>query len=60
MKCLKELLPHIDYLKVGPFINKLKSSTIPFAGSTNQKFLVINREVKEHGEYENFISQKNE
>ena len=52
----KKLLPHIDYLKVGPFIEKLKSTIIPFAGSTNQQFLVINREAKEYDEYEKLIS----
>lgn len=56
-KVPKTLLPQIDYLKVGPFIQRLHSATIPYAGSTNQKFLCIERRVKD--DYKNLISTTN-
>ena len=34
----RELLKHIKYLKTGPYIKELRSSTTPFVGSTNQEF----------------------
>lgn len=49
----KELLLHIDYLKVGPFIADLKSTVLPYVGSSNQKFLHVNRVIS--NDYKNLI-----
>ena len=34
----EEILSGIKYLKTGPFIEELKTSIIPYVGSSNQKF----------------------
>jgi anaerobic ribonucleoside-triphosphate reductase activating protein len=34
----QEIIDKIKYLKTGPFVLKLKSTVIPYVGSTNQKF----------------------
>ncbi|PEQ91716.1 radical SAM protein [Bacillus sp. AFS006103] len=34
----KEIIENIDYLKVGPYIKELRSSTLPYIGSSNQTF----------------------
>ncbi len=41
----EEILKYLKYIKVGRFIEELKSSTTPFVGSTNQRFI----EVKHNG-----------
>jgi len=37
----EKILKYLKYLKTGPFIETLKSSTEPFVGSTNQKFMEV-------------------
>jgi anaerobic ribonucleoside-triphosphate reductase activating protein len=38
-----KILDYLDYIKVGPFIQELQTSTTPYVGSTNQKFIALNR-----------------
>ena len=37
-----EILQNVNYVKTGPFVEKLKSSVTPFVGSTNQTFMKVN------------------
>ena len=37
----KEILQHLKYIKVGPFIQEFKTTTKPFVGSNNQEFLEV-------------------
>lgn len=34
----KRILKHLDYLKTGEFQVRLKTSTMPYVGSSNQRF----------------------
>lgn len=36
---LSQILPYIDVLVDGPFVEELKTSDIPFAGSLNQRVI---------------------
>ena len=36
-----EILQNVNYVKAGPFVEKLKSSVVPFVGSTNQTFMKV-------------------
>jgi anaerobic ribonucleoside-triphosphate reductase activating protein len=36
-----EILPYLNYLKVGKYKKNLRTTTIPYIGSTNQKFLTL-------------------
>ncbi len=38
-----ELLNHIKYIKVGPFVEDLKTTTIPYLGSSNQEFIEVEK-----------------
>jgi len=38
----KDLLSYLKYIKVGPFVQELKTTTKPFVGSKNQEFLEVN------------------
>lgn len=38
-----DLLPHLNYLKTGPYKEELKTSCLPFVGSTNQVFTYLNK-----------------
>lgn len=40
----KEMLKYLKYVKVGPFVESLKTTIKPFVGSSNQEFI----EVKHH------------
>ncbi len=40
----KKLLDKIRYLKYGPFIESMKTTTMPFIGSSNQVYEEINHE----------------
>ena len=40
----KEILKYLKYIKVGRFILEQRTSTKPFVGSTNQKFVRIHHE----------------
>ncbi|AOG60870.1 anaerobic ribonucleoside-triphosphate reductase activating protein [Spiroplasma helicoides] len=42
-----EILKYLKYIKVGPFIWKERTTTMPFVGSKNQKFLEVNNEKSE-------------
>ena len=37
-----EILSYLKYIKVGPYIEELRTTTKPFVGSTNQEFKVVN------------------
>lgn len=37
----KEILKYLKYIKVGPFIEELKTTTKPFVGSKNQEFMEV-------------------
>jgi len=37
----KEILHYLDYIKVGKYIKEQRSTTIPFMGSNNQKFIKL-------------------
>lgn len=39
-----DLLYYLDYIKVGPYIHTLRSSKIPYYGSSNQELYKINKE----------------
>ena len=39
---LKRLLPYIDVLVEGPFIEELKTTEFPFVGSSNQRIIKLN------------------
>ena len=41
-----EVISHVDALVVNPFVQELKTSTIPFIGSTNQKIIFTKNYVK--------------
>lgn len=36
-----KMLSYLRYVKVGPFIQELKTTTKPFVGSTNQQFIEV-------------------
>lgn len=36
-----EILSHLSYVKVGAYDEELRCSTIPFIGSSNQKFITL-------------------
>ena len=39
----REILKYINYIKVGRYIKKIRTTILPFIGSKNQKFIKINR-----------------
>lgn len=41
---LSQLLPHIDVLVDGPFIESLRDESLPFRGSSNQRTIKIKQE----------------
>lgn len=43
----KKILDKIHYLKYGPYMEKLKTTTMPFIGSSNQVFTEINHAITE-------------
>ena len=43
----KKILDKIHYLKYGPYMEKLKTTTTPFIGSSNQVFTEINHAITE-------------
>lgn len=38
-KMPEELLKYLDYIKLGPFVKELRTTTTPFIGSSNQVFI---------------------
>ena len=40
---LKQILPYIDMLVDGPFIEELKNTDLPFRGSENQRIIELNK-----------------
>ncbi len=36
-----EILQHLDYIKVGPYIKEDRTTIMPYIGSTNQKFIQL-------------------
>ena len=43
----QKILDKIHYLKYGPYIEELKTTTMPFIGSSNQVFTEINHAITE-------------
>lgn len=41
-----EILSYLKYIKVGPFIQELRTTTKPFVGSKNQEFMEVKSFVK--------------
>lgn len=39
----QEILNYLKYIKVGPFVQKLKTTTKPFVGSKNQEFWKVTK-----------------
>lgn len=39
----QEILSYLKYIKVGPFVQELKTTTKPFVGSKNQEFMEVNQ-----------------
>ena len=39
----QEILNYLKYIKVGPFVQKLKTTTKPFVGSKNQEFWEVTK-----------------
>ena len=39
----EKILSYLKYIKVGPFVEELKSSMKPFVGSTNQEFIEVKK-----------------
>lgn len=37
-----EILAYLKYVKVGRYVRELRSTVIPFVGSTNQQFIEVN------------------
>lgn len=37
-----KILSYLKYVKVGPYIHELRTTTKPFVGSTNQQFIEVN------------------
>ncbi len=40
----KEVLKYLRYIKTGPYISELKTTTIPYVGSSNQKLVEVKHE----------------
>jgi anaerobic ribonucleoside-triphosphate reductase activating protein len=40
---LKQILPYIDVLVDGPFIEELRNTDLPFRGSANQRIIELNK-----------------
>lgn len=40
------ILKYLKYIKVGPFIDELKTTTKPFVGSKNQEFMEVSKNGK--------------
>lgn len=38
-----KIIEHLDYIKTGPYIEELRTTVIPFVGSSNQRFYKLNR-----------------
>ncbi len=43
----KEILNHIDHIKSGKYIQEKRCTTVPYIGSTNQKFTDLNGSLNE-------------
>ncbi len=42
----KDILEHLKYIKVGAFVQDLKTTTKPFVGSQNQEFIEVGKYAK--------------
>jgi anaerobic ribonucleoside-triphosphate reductase activating protein len=49
---LNKLLPYIDVLVDGPYVEALRNTDLPFRGSTNQRIIAINKYLKGENNYE--------
>jgi len=43
---LPEILENLNYIKVGPYIKEERTTTMPYIGSKNQKFIQLKGKVK--------------
>lgn len=49
---LSKLLPYIDVLVDGPYVEALRNTDLPFRGSTNQRIIAIKKYLKGENNYE--------
>jgi anaerobic ribonucleoside-triphosphate reductase activating protein len=42
----QDILNYLKYIKVGPFVQELKTTTKPFVGSKNQEFIEVKNYAK--------------
>lgn len=49
---LNKLLPYIDVLVDGPYVEALRNTDLPFRGSTNQRIIAIKKYLKGENNYE--------
>jgi anaerobic ribonucleoside-triphosphate reductase activating protein len=40
---LKQILPYIDVLVDGPYVEELRDESLPFRGSRNQRIITLNK-----------------
>jgi anaerobic ribonucleoside-triphosphate reductase activating protein len=49
---LKQILPYIDVLVDGPYVEELRNTDLPFRGSSNQRIIVVDKYLKGEKDYE--------
>jgi anaerobic ribonucleoside-triphosphate reductase activating protein len=49
---LKQILPYIDVLVDGPFVEELRNTDLPFRGSENQRIIIVDKYLKGESDYE--------
>ena len=49
---LKQILPYIDVLVDGPFVEELRNTDLPFRGSENQRIIDVQKYLKGKKDYE--------
>lgn len=48
---LKQILPYIDVLVDGPYVEELRNTDLPFRGSENQRIVVVDKYLKGEEDY---------
>lgn len=49
---LKQILPYIDVIVDGPFVEELRNTDLPFRGSENQRIIDVQKYLKGEKDYE--------
>jgi anaerobic ribonucleoside-triphosphate reductase activating protein len=49
---LKQILPYIDVLVDGPYMEELRNTELPFRGSENQRIIDVQKYLKGEEDYE--------